>query len=153
MFEKKFHKDVFIPEGADEACEALQKCLGKYFLSRHLQEHIDNQAGEDRSHRYLGEALKECLNTLKDSPREVFEVVLGKDYHKFGKGGWFVTKYCCRIPYNDDQDIVVAIRPQYKGDAVVDNMVVTAWMNGRDDHHSTLRSEEYCSEEEWLRCR
>ena len=144
-----FHKDVFLPEGTTNACFILQKNLKSFFLSRHFEEHIKNQVIEDRSHTYLKDVIIECLNSLKDTPRSVFEVELGKDFHKFGKSGWFVTKYCCRIPYSATQDLVVAIRPVYEGTTIKDNMVVTAWMNSNTDHHYTLDESKYCSEEEW----
>ena len=150
MFTKLFHKDVFIPEGVSEVCEQLQKTLTSYIFSNHFQEHLTNQVIEDRSHKYLKDVVVECLNSLVNTQREVFEVELGKDYHFFGKSGWFVTKYCCRIPYNDSQDLVVAIRPQYNKDAIVGNMVVTAWMNHRTDKHFTLDGSKYCSKRDWL---
>lgn len=150
MYTKLFHKDVFVPAGVDAVCNDLQKCLGKYFFSNHFSGHIDNQAEEDRSHTYIEDVVVECLNSLKVTPREAFEIELGKDYYKFGKAGWFVIKYCCRIPYSADQDLVVVIRPQYKGSTVVDNMIVTAWMNSREDSHTTLNGDRYCSEKEWL---
>lgn len=141
-----------MPKGAAEACIKLQANLKSYFLSEHFKQHIDNQAWEDRSHTYLPDIIKTCLESLKNVQRNVFEVELSKDYHKFGVSGWFVTKYCCRIPYNSDQDLVVAIRPQYQGNEIVDNMIVTAWMNSHSDNHYTLDKSKYCSEEDWSRC-
>lgn len=149
MYSKLFHKDVYLPEGANEICNKYQGLLTKYFLSKHFKEHIENQASENRSHTYLPEVIEKCLKTLKNSPRDVFEVELSKDYRFFGKAGWFVTKYCCRIPYSDTQDLVVAIRPKYDGSNIVDNMIVTAWMNSNTDHHVTLDESKYCSKAEW----
>lgn len=144
MFSKLFHKDVFMPEGVNDICKNYQKAtISKYFLSKHFQEHLNNQATEDRSHTYLGDIVKECLESLKTAQRDVFEVELSKDYHFFKKSGWFVTKYCCRIPYSADEDLVVAIRPQYEDGEVVDNMIVTAWINSNTDHHYTLDDSKY----------
>lgn len=144
-----FHKDVFMLKSAQEISMEYQKLLNKYFLSKHFQEHIDNQYTEDRSHTYLPDVIKQCLDSLKETPREVFEVELSKDSNFFGRDGWFVTKYCCRIPYDNFQDLVVAIRPVYKKDKIVNNMVVTAWMNAKNDHHHTLNTDKYCSKEKW----
>ena len=149
MFSKLFHKDVYFVPGMQEICQSLQATLGNYFLSRHFQEHLENQLIADRSHTYLKDVVTECLNTLKDNPREVFEVELSKDAAYFGTHDWFVTKYCCRIPYSDTQDLVVAIRPKYRDGEVINNMIVTAWMNSRTDHHYTLDGSKYCSEEAW----
>lgn len=150
MYTKLFHREVFFPAGAEIACDNLQRCLNKYYFSKHFENHINNQLVEDRSHKYLKDVVTECLDSLKTNPRDVFEIELGKDYYKFGKSGWFVTKYCCRIPYSDTQDLVVAIRPQYEGTTLVDNMIVTAWMNSKTDNHYTLDSSKYCSKDEWL---
>ena len=150
MYTKLFHKDVFFPAGAEVACDSLQYCLKNYTLSKHLEEHLANQVIEDRSHKYLKDVIIECLNSLRTNHQDVFEIELGKDYHFFGVSGWFVTKYCCRIPYSDTQDLVVAIRPQYKGNKVVDNLIVTAWMNHHTDSHKTLDASKYTSKDEWL---
>lgn len=150
MYSLLFHKKCFLPSGVEEICKNYQKAVSNnYFLSQHFKDHINNQLTEDRSHTYLGQIIEKCLNSLKDEQREVFEVELGKDYHFFGMSGWFITKYCCRIPYNDKQDLVVAIRPQYKDGKIVGNMIVTAWMNSHDDNHYTLDKSKYCSQEKW----
>lgn len=150
MFTKLFHKDVFLPLGTLVACETLQRQLKNYFFSKHFEEHLKNQVVEDRSHKYLKDVIIECLDSLKANPRDVFEVEIGKDYHFFGEPGWFVTKYCCRIPYDSTQDLVVVIRPQYEKGTLVGNMVVTAWMNSHGDHHDTLDATKYTSKAEWL---
>ena len=148
MFSKLFHKDVFIPNGTKEVCKNLQKTLTKYYFSKHFSDHL-NEEIKDRSHKYLRDIVIECLDSLKDVQRDIFEVELSKDFHYFKKSGWFVTKYCCRIPYSSTQDLVVAIRPQYKDGVVVDNMIVTAWLNQNTDHHYTLDETKYCSKEDW----
>lgn len=151
MYTKLFHKEVYLPDGAEVACDNLQRGLKKYFFSRHFEQHLQNQIVEDRSHTYLKDVVVKCLDSLKENPRDVFEVEVGKDYHFFGKSGWFITKYCCRIPYSSTQDLVVAIRPQYQAGKLVDNMIVTAWMNSHEDNHYTLDASKYCSKEEWFR--
>lgn len=143
--QKLFHKDVFLPEGINEVCKKLQTNLTSYFYSRHFKEHLDNQLVENRSHLYLKDVVTKCLDSIKTTPREVFEVELSKL-----EDCWKVTKYCCRIPYDSTQDLVVAIRPQYNyNGVVVNNMIVTAWMNHKYDHHTTLDTTKYCSEYEW----
>ena len=149
MYSKLFHKDVFMPLAVSDRGLELQKTLGNYFLSKHFKEHLEN-CYEDRSHKYLADIVTECLDSLKDTQREVFEVEVSKNFHFFGKSGWFVTKYCCRIPYSYDQDLVVAIRPQYRDGKVVNNMVVTAWLNSKTDNHRTLDGSKYCKAVEWF---
>lgn len=154
MFSLLFHKDVFFPDKTQYECNCLQKHFTSFNFSKHLEEHCANQLVEDKSHKYLKDVLVECLNTLKETPRDVFEVELSKDYHFFKMSGWFVTKYCVRIPYNSKQDIVVSIRPKYKNEdgkslKIVDNLIVTAWMNHCDDNHYTLDESKYCSKEQW----
>lgn len=149
MFVKLFHKDVFMPEGAQDVCKQYQKSLNSYSFSRHFQEHLDNQEQEDRSHKYLSAVIDECLKSVKATPQQAFEVELGKSYRVFGESGWFLTKYCIRIPYDATQDLVVAIRPKYDGSKVIDNTIVTAWLNSNGDHHFTLDKTKYCDLEEW----
>ena len=156
MFSVLFHKDVFLPEGAQEAVIKLQKCMTGYFLSRHFEEHLNNQDTEDRSHKYFRNAVINNLNEMISSNRTIrnaFEIELSKDFHFFGKSGWFVTKYCIRIPYNVHDDLVVVIRPQWDKETsqfdVSKNMIVTAWMNHNADDHSTLDGSKYCDKSTW----
>jgi len=141
---KLFHKDVFIPAGVNSICNDLQKRLFRYFFSRHFREHLENQLIEDRSHTYLKDVVIKCVESLKNTPREVFEVEL-----TYNDGAWDVTKYCCRIPYDSSQDLVVAIRPQFIDGKLVNNMIVTAWMNSHTDNHYTLDDTKYCSKYSW----
>ena len=78
MFTKLFHKELFLPAGSEETCKNLQKRLNTYTFSAHFQEHLQNQVVEDRSHTYLKDVVIECLDSLKDNQRDVFEVEVGK---------------------------------------------------------------------------
>ena len=149
MFSKLFHSDVFIPKGVSQSCINLQKKITHYYFSKHFEEHIKNQLVEDRSHTYMIDVITKCLDSLKQTQQPVFEVELSKDYHYFKVRGWVITKYCCRIPYNNSQDLVVAIRPQYNNLTVKDNFIVTAWMNSKTDNHKTLDTSKYCSKTDW----
>ena len=158
MYSILLHTDVFCPEEAQNAVLDLQKHMKDYFLSNHFKEHLDNQETEDRSHTYFKNAVINNLNEMiSDSRRltKAFEIELSKDYHFFNKPGWFVTKYCIRLPYSYSHDLVVVIRPQWdkvnqKYDASK-NMIVTAWINHNKDDHKTLDSSKYCSKENWLK--
>lgn len=152
MLVKLFHKDVFFPIGLKESIVSFEKSFDGYILSRHLQEHL-NDNNKDRSHDYLKNALIKCLATLKTNPQQPFEVELSKDLDFFGNNEWFVTKYCVRVPYDDREDIVIAIRPYYgKNKHCYNdnrNKVITAWMNAKHDDHFTLGTAKYCSAKEW----
>ncbi len=140
---KLFHSDVFMPEGVARDCKEFQARLTNWRYSRHLHEHFQNQAYENRSHTYLKDAVEKCLKSLKTTQRDVFEVELSQR----ADGKWSVTKYCCRIPYPDDitQDVCVAIRPQSDGTS----LIVTAWMNAHNDSHKTLNKNKYTARKEW----
>lgn len=159
MFSLLFHKDVFMPEDASKVAIQLNQKMTGYFLSNHFEEHLNNQDTEDRSHKYFRNAVLNCLNEMCSKDRRMlipFEVELSKDYHFFGVSGWFVTKYCVRIPYDLKSDLVVVIRPQWnkekKAFDLSNNMVVTAWINHKDDAHFTLDDSKYCSKNKWLSC-
>lgn len=159
MFSLLFHKDVFIPNGVQKIVCDLQFHMKGYFLSKHLEEHLNNQSIEDRSHKYFRNYVINTLNEMASGSapiREAFEIELSKDYHFFGKAGWFVTKYCIRAPYDSKTDLVIVIRPQWdKENQKYDftkNMVVTAWLNHKDDAHYTLDDSKYCNEEKWKSC-
>lgn len=152
MYSILFHSDVFMVEDAKNQVVNLQRKMKSYFLSRHFQEHLDNQNQEDRSHTYFKNFVLNILNEqVSDYYRlySAFEVEYSKDYHFFKKSGWFVTKFCIRVPYKQDEDIAFVFRPMYKDGEVVDFMVVTAWINHKNDNHKTLDTTKYCSKEEW----
>lgn len=159
MYSKLFHKDVFLLKEVQDVVHQLQEKMSGYFLSKHFEEHLNNQDIEDRSHTYFRDCVMNSLNQMisdKRVVRDAFEVELSKDYHFFGKSGWFVTKYCIRIPYDADCDLVVVIRPQWNHAKqqydLSKNMIVTAWLNHNKDNHFTLDKSKYCDEFEWLRC-
>ena len=159
MFSLLFHSDVFVPKGVQEVVGQLQFHMKGYFLSQHLEEHLNNQATEDRSHTYFRNYVINTLNEMINGSgaiRHAFEIELSKDYHFFGLSGWFVTKYCIRIPYDSKCDLVIVIRPQWDKDKkqydVTKNMVVTAWLNHKKDNHYTLDESKYCTESRWNSC-
>ena len=152
MYSLLFHDDVFIPEDAKNQVRNLQTQMKSYFLSKHFEEHLNNQDKEDRSHTYFKNFVINILNEqISDSYHiyNAFEVEFSKDYHFFKKSGWFVTKFCIRVPYKHDEDIAFVFRPQYQNGKVVDFMVVTAWINHKEDNHKTLDTTKYCSKKMW----
>ena len=152
MFSILFHKDVFIPEDAKNQVVSLQRKMKSYFLSSHFKNHLDNQDKEDRSHTYFKNFVINILNEQASNNYKVysaFEVEYSKDYHMFKKSGWFVTKFCIRVPYKQDEDIAFVFRPMYKNGEITNFMVVTAWINHNKDNHATLDTTKYCSKEMW----
>lgn len=156
MFSVLFHKDVFMPQDAKNSSVVLNQAMNDYFLSKHFEEHLNNQASEDRSHTYFRNIVLNCLNEMCSYRKKVlepFEVEYSKDFHFFGKLGWFVTKYCVRVPYGLNDDLVVVIRPQWDkirhAYDIDKNLIVTAWINHKNDAHSTLDASKYCSQEKW----
>ena len=148
MYSKLFHKDVFMPEGIREKSEFLQKSNSGFVFSRHFIERCS--AREDRSHDYFLSEVARCLETLASRPREAFEVEFGKDYHYFGEPGWHILKICVRIPYGANQDVCVALSPNYREGKPSELFVRTAWLNSAEDSHYTLDRSKYCDEDEWL---
>ena len=154
MFRQLFHSDVFFPEGLQDVIKRLQCNFKAYQLSKHFEEHLDNQDDEDRSHTYLKNAVINNLNELgKYRLYDAFEVELSKSFKEFGTHDWVVTKYCIRVSYSYSQDLVIVIRPGWnKSNCMYNpgiNLIVTAWINHRDDSHKTLNTTKYCCESLW----
>lgn len=159
MFSVLFHKDVFMPEGVQDVVMLLQRKMTAYQLSYHLQEHLNNQKDEDRSHTYLYNAVVNNLNQILcgEFLTSAFEVELtkiGEQVDKYANAtSWVISKYCIRVSYSYSQDLVIVIRPKYDttiSDFRYDtNLVVTAWINHKKDAHRTLDASKYCSSEEW----
>ena len=141
------HSDVFMPNGVQRVVRILESHLKSYQLSRHLEEHLDNDV--DRSHFYLRDIIKECIESIHKNPQDGFEVELSTDNSK----DWYVTKYCIRVPYSVDEDVAIVIRPRLneasKKYDFSRNLVVTAWLNHKSDAHYTLDESKYCNKERW----
>lgn len=156
MFSKLFHKDLFFPDGVQEKVESFQRYLTSFEFTKHLLDRLASEE-KDRSHNYNEETILKCLNTLKTNPQETFEVEVSKDFYYFGKPGWFITKFCVRIPIEGCNEILaVSIRPIY--DTAIKKYtnsckVVTAWINAGSDHHSTLDKSKYCDSTTWYQCK
>ena len=154
MFKVLMHKDVYFPGNVQEITRGMQERISEIEYSEHIKEHFSTI--RDRSHNYCGDRVMACIETLSNTPRESFEVEVGKDYRFFGRAGFFVTKYCVRIPYDDYDDVVVVLRPVYEDDGTGRRSyrgrckVATAWLNQHDDAHFTLDGERYCSKDEWM---
>jgi len=153
METKLFHKDVYIPEECSLTIKQMQEQFFGYKLSKHLQDHIkDNETTFDRKHNYTKEEVLSKLDTIKGNPREVFEVEMSRDKKAFRTKDWVLTKFCIRIPFNDNDDMCVAIRPDYSGSDAFYRwgfLIVTIWINSNSDSHTTLDVTKYCSEEDW----
>ena len=136
------HKDICIPDKFKNISMNLQKKLDTFTYSKHMLEHLTDLT-PDRSHRYFNgditrDDIDKLILSLNKVQREVFEVELTYKYDK-----WMVTKYCCRIPFTDSQDLVVAIRPRKDM-----SLVVTAWLNSVEDKHFTLDESKYISKKD-----
>lgn len=153
METKLFHKDVYIPDEFQLTLVQMQQQFLGYKLSKHLQEHIeDNETTFDRKHDYTKEEVLRKVDTIKGNPREVFEVEVSRDKKEFKTEDWVVTKFCIRIPFDNNNDMCVAIRPDYSGSSSFYRfgfLIVTIWINSNEDSHTTLDTTKYCSKEEW----
>ena len=157
MFSLLLHKDVFLPDDIKQKVIALEQKMHFYKISGHLYEHLNNQDTEDRSHTYFKNAVLNYLREMCSSSRpivEPFQVEISKDFGYFGKKGWFVTKYCIRLPFRQNEDLVIVIRPKWdKRKSTYDLwnfLIVTAWINHKDDSHTTLDASKYCTEEDFI---
>ena len=152
MFSLLFHSDLFLPDEFRQKVIALEQKMRYYLISKHLQEHLDSQMDEDNSHRYFKNAVINRLNEMCSDDRQIiypFEVEASKDFSFFGRHGWFITKYCIRFPFKQNEDLVIVVRPKWdrqKGDYdYFKFLIATAWINKKSDFHMTLDRDKYCT--------
>ena len=149
-----FHKDVFIPERdkVNQVVSKMEKHITGYEFTNHFKRHME-QEKKDRSHEYVDDVVNKCLERLKEGTWEPFEVAIEFDIAKYGDMKCHVSKYCVRIPYNDEDDFAVSIRPTYVSSSRSydwnKNVVITGWLNAHSDNHITLRPENYTTQSEW----
>ena len=141
MNKRLLHKDVFMPGIIIKAVNSLINNFKSYYFSKHLKDRLAD-TNKDRSHNYLESSILKTLNNIKESAKDIFEVELTEINNK-----WYVTKYCFRADLNNKEDIVIAIRPQLdNGHYIYNDLIVTAWINSRDDSHQTLDFSKYDTE-------
>lgn len=144
------HKDIYIPSWVQPSVGKILSQYRSYALSKHVLGHAANDG--DRSHGYTLGKLNQALAKALGKRFEAFEVELSRfnPSHK-----WVVTKVCIRIPYNDNQDACLSIRT-YK-DRQTNKLdfskalIVTAWLNSKEDSHTTLDMGKYASKDDYLR--
>ena len=65
---------------------------------------------------------------------------------------WLITKICLRTRYSPTQDVCLSIRtyrdPITKKYSPSKALIVTAWLNHRNDAHTTLDESKYVKEED-----
>lgn len=146
-----FHKDCYLPSGAQEGALSFQRGIKELVLSNHVIEHAMDPH-KDRSHQYSLDKLQEALKQVIASEHEAFEIELGKNFYKYGPG-WVITKVCIRVPYSDNQDACLSLRPYFNKETKKYEsgkaLVVTCWLNCESDSHFTLDASKYCTQQRW----
>lgn len=146
------HKDVYMPKWMQSKVRKVLNKYKRFVLSKHVKEHaaLDN----DRSHRYVLSKLNESIEYLLEhvsSCDDAFEVEMTQFDYPYPH--WLITKVCIRTRYDDDQDVCLSIRTAkdmntnvYLPDVA---LIVTAWLNHKNDSHRTLESSKYLDEKEF----
>lgn len=131
------HVQKFMPDFLIKLCMSDERYANKpYVLSQHMEEHLVNP---NFKHNIEYRELLDCVNSLKQSPVKPFELEVVIDDNPTGKNNnktYAITKWVVRMPYDEDQDISIAVRG---------NVIVTAWLNNKDDTHYTLDLSQYVS--------
>lgn len=142
------HNEVFIPSKVVEICKNLQQMDLPYNYSNHLSEHFSNP---NYKHSMSRGDVEEAINNIYKTPITPFEVELDKDVSLYGDKKWRVSKYVVRVPIANHRDMSVVIRPKRSNIThnVESFLIVTAWLNDRDDVHSTLDASKYINQEGW----
>lgn len=144
------HKDIYIPPWVQPIVSKILFQYKSYTLSSHVLNHATKD--EDRSHGYTLGKLNQALGDALGKQFEAFEVELAK-FNPHNK--WVVTKVCIRIPYSDNQDACLSIRTyrdrQTNKLDFSKALIVTAWLNHREDSHATLDMGKYASKDDYLR--
>lgn len=144
------HKDIYIPPWVQPTVGKTLSQYKSYALSKHVLDHAAKDG--DRSHGYTLAKLNQALANALGKRFEAFEVELTRfnTSHR-----WVVTKVCIRIPYGSNQDACLSIRTyrdrQTNKLDCSKGLLVTAWLNCKDDCHATLDMGKYASKEDYLR--
>ena len=113
--EKLYHKDIGFPEGI-KMPDGFNPVIRLRYGNHARQEAFEEKYGVLN--------LPQMIDIRK---ADVFEM---------GVTGRTVTKIVCRIPHDDQNDIILAIMPD-------SGFVKTVWANRKTDQHKTLNRSRY----------
>ena len=127
-----YHKKVYWKKWFDKAVKYLINNKEDITVSRHFK--VDNRERGWCGHNEI--TLDDLLDIIVDYSNMnrqgyLFEVETEYDTKtKYEE----ITKAVFRTEYDNDRDIVIVVRK---------NFIVTAWLQNKDDKHSTLDSRKY----------
>ena len=126
-----YHKDVYMPS-------VLKKLALNLFMqfknnTKFNCTHISNNQDCDRCHSYDVDQIKEAISKVDASQINIFEI--GTEYSLNDTPNMDIVKFGVRIPYNDNEDVIIFYNPN--------GTVRTAWLNYKADNHNTLDRSKY----------
>lgn len=144
------HKNVYLPQKIINKVESLQKSFEDFVLTQHILKRV---AYADRKHAYTDADLIHIIkSSIKNNINTPFEVFTCQNDMT---NSWTIIKYCIRVPFINEYDISIVIRPTY--DLKTNSydpkkyIIITAWLNRKKDYHKTLDISRYCSKQDWIK--
>ena len=130
---KLWHTEVYMPKECLVQVKKQKKMLidNGYTKSLHIITDRLNNSKFDHKHDYNSKQLESAIFRMVYSDVEPFEVETTNSK---------VTKYVIRIEFDDLRDISIVVRG---------NVIITAWINYKDDKHYTLDKSKYAKKEDW----
>lgn len=121
----RFHKSIYWDDSFDDEVRSILRNNKNIIISQHLRDYIEANVSWQRNYSY-----NDFFDIHKYMSGYIFEVEVDYDYK--------VDKFAIRIPYNDRFDLVSVFKVIRGG-----LLVVTAWLNNKNDVHRTLNSDKY----------
>ena len=122
---KLYHREVAWDNYFDYCCRQLIN-RRDIVLSEHAKENFETR---DIDKGYIFTLLK------YNRKGEIFEVE---------RVGRYISKFVIRLPYDLKKDVCIVLRDVYDEEAKAPYLLlVTTWLNSRDDNHETLDADKY----------
>ena len=125
-----YHNEVYMPDDYVDDAHIMMRRAHRAKPSRHVIEWLNGTGSSNslrlKKHNYTLRDLKEALMHITRTLPDPFEIGVEDEE---------VIKYAVRMHLNAIDDITLVIDKN--------NVIRTAWLNKRDDVHSTLDANKY----------
>lgn len=136
---KLLHSKVYMPKFILSKTLYLEGIISEYDNTLHFFSKYNDK--DDIKHYMSKEKMTKALKSIQKNKTKPFEIEVMYDNRK---KDYIITKYVVRVSYDDTRDVSFVIVPVLdKYSKKFRGRIKTAWLNDKEDVHSTLNVSKY----------
>ena len=145
---KLLHSKVYMPKFILNKTLYLEGIISEYDNTLHFFSKYNDE--NDVKHYMPKEKMTKALKSIQKNKTKPFEIEVMYDNKK---RDYIITKYVVRVSYDETRDVSFVIVPvldryskKFRG------RIKTAWLNDKEDIHSTLNVSKYAKSLSTYKC-